>query len=51
MSIHQKAYRYRLLPTPEQEGRFRQFAGARSRDEGLRLLLAEGCPESIINAS
>lgn len=29
MSTHQKAYRYRLLPTPEQEGRFRQFAGAR----------------------
>lgn len=29
MSTHQKAYRYRLLPTPEQEGLFRQFAGAR----------------------
>jgi putative transposase len=29
MSIHQKAYRYRLLPTPEQEGQFWQFAGAR----------------------
>jgi putative transposase len=29
MSTHQKAYRYRLLPTPEQEGLFRQLAGAR----------------------
>ncbi|HMQ33588.1 MAG TPA: transposase [Chloroflexaceae bacterium] len=29
MSTYQKAYRYRLLPTPEQEGRFWQFAGAR----------------------
>jgi putative transposase len=29
MSVHQKAFRYRLLPTPEQEGVLRQFAGAR----------------------
>jgi putative transposase len=29
MSIHQKTYRYRLLPTPKQEGWFRQCAGAR----------------------
>lgn len=29
MSTHQKAYRYRLLPTPAQEGVFRQWAGAR----------------------
>lgn len=28
-STHQKALRYRLLPTPEQEGVFRQWAGAR----------------------
>ena len=29
MTMHQKAYRYRLRPTPVQEGLFRQFAGAR----------------------
>jgi hypothetical protein len=29
MSTHQKAYRYRLLPTPDQEGVFVQWAGAR----------------------
>lgn len=29
MSAEKKAYRYRLLPTPEQEGVMRQFAGAR----------------------
>ncbi|NJO82618.1 MAG: transposase [Blastochloris sp.] len=29
MSVHQKAYRYRLRPTPAQEAVFRQWAGAR----------------------
>jgi hypothetical protein len=29
MSTHQKAYRYRLLPTPAQVGLFWQYAGAR----------------------
>jgi putative transposase len=29
MSVHQKAYRYRLLPTPAQAGVLRQFAGAK----------------------
>jgi transposase len=29
MSTHQKAYRYRVLPTPEQESVFRQWVGAR----------------------
>lgn len=29
MSTHQKAYRYRLLPTPVQAGLFQQYAGAR----------------------
>ncbi|MFV9507528.1 MAG: RNA-guided endonuclease InsQ/TnpB family protein, partial [Oscillochloridaceae bacterium umkhey_bin13] len=29
MSAEKKAYRYRLLPTPEQEEVLRQFAGAR----------------------
>jgi putative transposase len=29
MSVHQKAYRYRLLPTSQQEAVFEQWAGAR----------------------
>lgn len=59
MSTHQKAYRYRLLPTPEQEGQFRQFAGARRwvynyalarrlayyKATGKRLSVTELCAE------